>query len=83
MAPTPVFLPGKFHGQRNLAGYSPWDHKRLGHNIGTKTATIHINAFYFREKNFPALNVLLLLLIRQFTGARTNFCSEPKLSPFF
>ena len=22
--PTPVFLPGKFHGQRNLAGYSPW-----------------------------------------------------------
>ena len=22
--PTPVFLPGKFHGQRNLADYSPW-----------------------------------------------------------
>ena len=22
--PTPVFLPGKFHRQRNLAGYSPW-----------------------------------------------------------
>ena len=26
---TPVFLPGKFHGQRNLAGYSPWGHKEL------------------------------------------------------
>ena len=25
--PTPVFLPGKSHGQRNLAGYSPWGHK--------------------------------------------------------
>ena len=25
--PTPVFLPGEFHGQRNLAGYSPWGHK--------------------------------------------------------
>ena len=25
--PTPVFLSGKFHGQRRLAGYSPWDHK--------------------------------------------------------
>ena len=25
--PTPVFLPGKFHGQRSLAGYSPWGHK--------------------------------------------------------
>ena len=25
--PTPVFLPGEFHGQKGLAGYSPWDHK--------------------------------------------------------
>ena len=24
--PTPVFLPGKSEGQRNLAGYSPWGH---------------------------------------------------------
>ena len=27
MAPTPIFLPGKPHGQRSLLGYSPWDHK--------------------------------------------------------
>ena len=27
--PTPVFLPGKFHGQRSLSGYSPWGHKEL------------------------------------------------------
>ena len=27
--PTPVFLPGKSHGQRNLVGYSPWGHKEL------------------------------------------------------
>ena len=27
--PTPVFLPGKFHGQRSLAGYSPWSCKEL------------------------------------------------------
>ena len=25
--PTPVFLPGKFHGQRSLVGYSPWGNK--------------------------------------------------------
>ena len=25
--PIPVFLPGKFHGQRNLVGYSPWSCK--------------------------------------------------------
>ena len=27
--PTPVFLPGKSHGQKSLVGYSPWDHKEL------------------------------------------------------
>ena len=29
--PTPVFLPGEFHGQRSLAGYSPQCF-RLGHD---------------------------------------------------
>ena len=27
--PTPVFLPGQFHGQMSLVGYSPWGHKEL------------------------------------------------------
>ena len=27
--PTPVFLPGKSHGQRSLAGNSPWGRKEL------------------------------------------------------
>ena len=27
--PTLVFLPGKFHRQRSLAGYSPWGCKEL------------------------------------------------------
>ena len=27
--PTPLFLPGKFHGQRSLAVCSPWGHKEL------------------------------------------------------
>ena len=31
MQPTSVFLPGKFHGQRSLAGCSPRVHKRVGH----------------------------------------------------
>ena len=29
-------LPGKSYGQRSLAGYSPWDHKWVGHNLVTK-----------------------------------------------
>ena len=27
--PTPVFLPGKAHEQRSLAGYNPWGRKEL------------------------------------------------------
>ena len=27
--PTPIFLPGEFHGQRSLAGYNPWGSKQL------------------------------------------------------
>ena len=27
--PTPLFLPGKFHGQRSLVGFSSWDPKEL------------------------------------------------------
>ena len=35
--PTPVFLPGKLHRQRSLAGYnSLWGHKRVGHFLATK-----------------------------------------------
>ena len=34
--PTPIFLPGKSHGQRSLAGYSPWACKRVGHYWVTK-----------------------------------------------
>ena len=36
--PTPAFLPGGFHGERSLAGYSHWDHK-VGHNWATNTFT--------------------------------------------
>ena len=31
--PTPVFLSGRSHGQRSLAGYSPWG---LRHSLATK-----------------------------------------------
>ena len=35
MATTPVFLPGKSHGQRNLAGYSPWGHRDMTEHTHT------------------------------------------------
>ena len=36
MQPTPVVLPGKSHGQRSLAGYSPWGLERLKHDLATQ-----------------------------------------------
>ena len=35
--PTLVFFPGKFHGQRRLAGYSLWGHKESGTTEHTHT----------------------------------------------
>ena len=37
-----VFTPGKSHGQRGLAGYSPWGHKRFRHDWATKQQQIII-----------------------------------------
>ena len=34
--PTPVFLPGEFHGQKSLAGYIVHGVVRVGHNLVTK-----------------------------------------------
>ena len=34
--PTPVFWPGESHGQRSLAGYSPWGGKRVRNDLATK-----------------------------------------------
>ena len=34
--PTPVFFPGKSHGQRNLVGYSPWGCKKARHDLVAK-----------------------------------------------
>ena len=42
--PTPVFLPGNFHGQRSLMGYSPWDHKELDKTAGMWPLTVMYTA---------------------------------------
>ena len=40
---TPLFLPRKFHGQRSLGGYSPWDHKE---SDTTEYANTHSNGHF-------------------------------------
>ena len=55
--PTPVFLPGEFHGQRSLVGYSPWGCKALDmpeqrvHILHAQFATtilLQLNEGYYR-----------------------------------
>ena len=38
---TPVLLPGESHGQRNLAGNSPWGHKE-----SDTTERLHFLSFF-------------------------------------
>ena len=50
--PPPVFLPGKYHGQRSWADYSPWYHKEsdMTDHIHTDIHTqTHNESFTFRS----------------------------------
>ena len=64
--PTPVFLPGKFHGQKNLWGYSPWSCKesntteRTHTHTHTHTHTVLYNSLTF-SKYFHYYKELMLL----------------------
>ena len=63
VAQSPVFLPGKSHGQRSLVGCSPWGCKRIGHTQNNYTHThthththnihtcIHMNAYIYIYMN--------------------------------
>ena len=42
---SPGILPQEFHGQRNLAGYSPWIRKEQIHNLATNTFTFSLLLF--------------------------------------
>ena len=45
--PTPVFLSGKSHGQRSLAGYNPWGHKESDITEQLNTFTLSYICMYF------------------------------------
>ena len=55
MATHSSILAGKSHGQKSLAGYSPWGHKRVGHDLVTKT-TNNLLLIYFVNKETEAQN---------------------------
>ena len=49
--PTPVFLPGKSHGQSSLSGYNPWGCKELGMAEGLNRSIITESLCYSPETN--------------------------------
>ena len=60
--PTLVFLPEKSHGERSLAGYSPWV-TRVGHSLATehhhhKTTTIHSDLCGLRWNEIKELHII-------------------------
>ena len=67
--PSLVFFPGKYHGQRSLAGYSPWGHRRVGHDLATKQQQCS-NSHYMllTSINFSQTTVNLVNLLNCFDG---------------
>ena len=68
--PTPVFLPGEFHGQRSLAGYSSWNHKES--EMTERLSTAHCGKWCFLKIvcNFKARSrsVLVVSFLCSSTG---------------
>ena len=51
--PTPVFLPGKFYGQRSLVGYSPWGHKESDTTESDLAHSMHTSCWFsFSRKHW-------------------------------
>ena len=62
--PTPVFLPGKSHGQRGLGGPQSMGSRRVRHDLGTKQSVCH---------GIYSFEVYTLLVLSIFT----ELCSSP------
>ena len=57
--PTPVFLPGDSHGQRNLAGYSPWGCKETD---TTERLTLSFPPPLGEHQRFPSKLTLPIIM---------------------
>ena len=62
---TPGYLPGKSHGQRSLAGYSPWNHKRVREDLATEQQ---------QQKCSIMLTESSLIIVREPIGSRKLEC---------
>ena len=77
MESGPAFLLEVSHGQRSLAGYSPWGRKRVGHNLVTKqppfiTLVIHLWK-YFQNRTHSFLFMDYDLCKQSFIGGYFSY----------
>ena len=68
-------MPGKSHGQKSLAGYSPWGHKRVGHDLVTEDrcmiVSIHIQKDMGEIYNASRKRSMV---IQENSGLEVEFC---------
>ena len=73
---TPAFLPGEFHGQRNLAGYSPWGCKESDKNeqltLGMKKCLTSSDIHKCREE--PPCHTLFSLIMLAKVKTQKSTC---------
>ena len=62
--PTPVFLPGKCHGQRSLAGNSPWGYKESD------------TTEWLRKKRTQAHSCMLHMITSELELVHLSFCAS-------
>ena len=60
IATVPVFLPGEFHGESSLAGYSPWGHKE---SDMTERLSAHMLSHIRRNRKMAILGLEELILL--------------------
>ena len=60
MAIIPVFLPGEFHRESSLAGYSPWGHKE---SETTERLSAHMLSHIQRNRKLSILGLEELILV--------------------
>ena len=87
--PTPVFLPGEFHGQRSLAGYSPWSCKesdtteQLTHGDCEDSGRSVCQPGVFprnRPSSFLCMNETVRQILFHYSGEGHDDCARRSLS---
>ena len=68
--PTPVFLPGGSHGQRSLAGYSPWGGRELD-----RTERLTHTRVPYPYKTFPVM-VQIMIFFPPYASAKGKHSLE-------